>query len=157
MVKTHMSEKKYDLLSRYDVFLNVRTAAANRYYVLFLFFYKDYFTHKVVNKIMRAGHKRTAYAIWRTALYKLKKVLGFQPFFIFKHITFSMRQLFKINTVSVRNKVSYSPMLLEAHTQVSYGIEHLIAFARQLSVTDKITFADCICVVLLNSFICKAA
>ena len=76
-----MSAKKYELLCRYDSFLHVRKEKTYRYYILFLFFYKDYFIYKIINKLMKAGHKQIALYIMQDALIQLKYLLGFQPFF----------------------------------------------------------------------------
>jgi ribosomal protein S7 len=156
VIRVHISARKFELLNRYDMFLQVRKEKTNRYYVLFLFFYKDYLVYKVVNKLMRAGHKNKAFLLFRRALSTLKNILGFQPFFFFKHITFSMRQLFKVNTTTVRDSVTYLPAMLSAHNQVTYGIGHLIVCARALAVEDKLAISYGLCIVLLNCFICKA-
>jgi ribosomal protein S7 len=153
MVRVHMSAKKYELLSRYDRFLNIRKDTTFRYYVLFLFFYKDYFVYKIINKLMTAGHKHKALFVLKCALLRLKEILGFQPFFFFKHITFRMRQLFKVNTRVIRSKVTYYPVVLRAHNQVTYGISHLIKSSRQLCKEERHAMHDALSIILLNSFI----
>ncbi len=90
--------------------------SVNRYYVLFLFFYKDYFIGKIVTKLMKAGGKARAFIIFKNALFRLKRLLGFQPFFFSKHISFRMRQLFKVQTKTIRERnVTYLPLLLRPH------------------------------------------
>ncbi len=154
MVKTHVSETRFAFPEKYDSFLADRRNSVNRYYVLFLFFYKDYFIGKIVTKLMKAGGKARAFIIFKNALFRLKRLLGFQPFFFSKHISFRMRQLFKVQTKTIRERnVTYLPLLLRPHNQVNYGINHVIKCAHQVASTDKKTMPDALCVVLLNCFI----
>jgi ribosomal protein S7 len=153
MVRVHMSAKKYELLHKYDCLINVRKEKTYRYYVFFLFFSHDYFVYKLVNLIMKAGNKQRAILIVKEALKYLKQVLGFQPFFFFKHIAFRMRQIFKINTRVIRSKITYSPVFLRAHHQVTYGVGHIIKSAHQLCRTENKPMSLSLCIIFLNCFI----
>jgi len=149
-----MSALKYELLGRYDNFLCSRKDKLNRYYVFFLFFYKDYFINKIINKIMRSGNKYLALSVFRKALFFLKKKIGFQPFFFFKNLSFSMRQIFKVQKSIIRQiKITYLPLILKPHNQVTYGINHIIKSASQLVIDEKKAMSDALCIVLLNCFI----
>lgn len=157
MVKMHMSEWKYDFLGRYDNFLYARKDKINRYYILFLFFYKDYFLNKLITKLMRHGRKWISLKCVRQALWLLKKILGFQPFFFFKHISFRMRQLFKIQKTTIRKtKIIHLPLLLKSHNQVTYGINHLLSCAKQLCKSEKKNISEALCIILLNCFVSRA-
>jgi ribosomal protein S7 len=153
MARAHMSVKHYNLLRKYDSFLAVRADRLNKYYIMFLLFYKDYFVYKVVNNIMLAGNKQNAFRILRSSLSLLKKSLGFQPFFIFKHIVFKMRQIFKLNTVTVRQKVTYWPVFLHANKQLAYGIRQLVSNAYKLATEEHIEMHAALHIVFLNCFL----
>lgn len=148
-----MSVKQYNLLIKYDSLLAARVYTSNRYYIFFLMFYKDYFVYKLVSCIMQAGNKRKAWRIFLKAMQLLKKSVGFQPFFLFKHIVFRMRQIFKLNTVTIRNKVTYWPVFLPANKQMAYGISHLVYCADRLRKDEQLSMADALHIVLLNCFI----
>lgn len=152
MVRVHMSVKQYNLLQKYDHFLNVRSDKTNTYYILFLLFYKDYFMCKLINKLMIGGNKQKALRIFLNSLRLLKTSVGFQPFFIFKHIAFKLRQIFKLNTTVVRSKVIYLPIFIPASKQVAYGVSHLIYCALQLKKEERVSTAYALYVVLLNCF-----
>lgn len=116
--------------------------------------YKDYFIHKIINKIMCDGKKEQSFFIFRTSLFYLKVFLGYQPFFLFKHVAFRMRQLFTIQTKLIRKTKLYSmPLLLTPKNQITYGINHLLKCSRLLSLDEKITFSQSLYLVLLNCFI----
>lgn len=154
MVKIHFSETKFNLLNKYDSLLISRKNLHEKYYLLFLFFYRDYFIYKLVNKLMYNGEKLIALHILRSSLLMLKNIIGFQPFFLFKHICFKMRQLFKIQKKVIRqSKTFYLPLLLKPHNQVTYGINHIIKCSKQLSLEEKKPIHICLCIILLNSFI----
>lgn len=153
MVKLHMSELRYSFLVKYDYLLCNRKDKA-MHYMLFLFFYRDYFVSKMITKLMRRGRKGLAFNVLAGALFLLKKLLGFQPFFFFKHIAFNMRQLFKIRKVLLRQTKSiYYPMLLKPHNQVTYGINHLIKSSNELVLFEKKTMKESLCIVLFNCFL----
>jgi ribosomal protein S7 len=157
MVKTHVSELRYRVLSKYD---SISTSRKNKYTMLFLFFYKDYFLYKLLNKLMRNGNKYIALSILRQSLFILKQYIGFQPFFLFKHVSFRMRQLYKIEKKTVRrrnmdkeSKVYYRPLSLMPHNQIAYGINNLIICAKQLVRDEKQHMSKALSIVFLNSFI----
>jgi ribosomal protein S7 len=155
MANIHLSEHKYRFLQKYDVLLLSRK---NRYTMLFLFFYKDYFIYKILNKLMVDGNKYVAIAILRASLLQLKNYLGFQPFFIFKHVSFRMRQLFKVQKTIVgykdrESKEYYMPFLLKPHNQITYGINHLVACAKQIALEEHMPMPNAMSIVLLNSFV----
>jgi ribosomal protein S7 len=151
MVNVHMSARKYKFLHKYDSLLISRK---HRYTMFFTFPYRDYFVYKIINKLMSDGKKWLASHVSRQALIATKQAIGFQPFFLFKHISYSMRQLFKIQKTIVRQqKEYYLPLLLKPHNQVTYGINHLILCAKQLAREDKISIANAPSIVFLNSFI----
>ena len=152
MVRVHMSVTQHNLLQRYDSFLNVRLDKTNRYYILFLLFYKDYFMQKIVNKLMVDGKKQKAICIFVESLMLLKTSIGFQPFFLFKHVAFKLRQIFKINTIVVRSQTIYSPVFLKSNKQVAYGVTNLISCAMKLRKDEHLTMAYALNVVLLNCF-----
>jgi ribosomal protein S7 len=103
---------------------------------------------------MVRGRKLLALNVLKGALFLLKKLLGFQPFFFFKHIAFNMRQIFKIRKVLLRQtKVTYYPMLLKPHNQVTYGINHLIKCSKELVLFDNKTMMESVCIVLFNCFL----
>ena len=103
---------------------------------------------------MRRGRKGLAFNVLAGALFLLKKLLGFQPFFFFKHIAFNMRQVFKIRKVLLRQtKNIYYPMLLKPHNQVTYGINHLIKSSKELVLFEKKTMKESLCIVLFNCFL----
>jgi ribosomal protein S7 len=152
--RKHYGEKQYALSLRFDDLLNVRKDKVNRYFVFFLFFHKDYFVNKLITKIMRSGHKMIALSILKKALFHLKQVFGFQPFFFFKHVAFRMRQLFKVQKTTIRNiKNIYLPLFLKPHNQVSYGINHIMKCAREIAEEEHKTMSDASCVVLSNCFV----
>lgn len=154
MVKIHISEHKYSSLSRFDDLLINRQNKLNRYYVFFLFFYSDFFVYKIINKLMFHGKKSVALSLFRKSLSYLKSFLGFQPFFFFKHISFKMRQLFKIQKTLIRQSKSiYLPLLLKPHNQIIYGMNHLISCAKQLSLEEHLDISYSLSIVWLNSFI----
>jgi ribosomal protein S7 len=153
MVKLHMSERRYSLLLKYDHLLCNRREKS-LYYMFFLFFSRDYFVSKIVTKLMRRGRKDLALKTLKGALFLLKQLLGFQPFFFFKQIAFNMRQLFKIRKVLLRQtKSTYYPMLLKPHNQVTYGINHLIRSSKDIVLFEKRTMKESLCYVLFNCFI----
>lgn len=153
MVRVHTSIHRHDLLQRYDSFLNVRSDKTNRYYILFLLFYKDYFMYQIVSKLMKDGNKQRAIRIFRKSLILLKISIGFQPFFIFKHIAFKLRQIFKINTTITRSKTIYLPVFLKANKQVAYGVSNLISRATKLRYDEHVTMPHALNAVWLNSFL----
>jgi ribosomal protein S7 len=154
MVRIHQSAAQYDRLGRFDEILQSRYEVIGNMYTLPLFFYRDYFMHKLVNKLMRHGKKAVSYRVLWCTLQRIKYVFGFQPFFIFKHIVFGMRQLFKISKTVIRNRrVIYSPIVLKPHNQVTYGINHVIASAVQLVSDERIKMPAALCIVLSSCFL----
>ena len=57
-----MSEIRYQNLLKYDHLLHNKKDKA-MYYILFLFYYRDYFVIKLTNKLMRRGRKDLAYKV----------------------------------------------------------------------------------------------
>jgi ribosomal protein S7 len=149
-----MSAIQYELLGRYDSYSCLRKEKKNRYFTFSLFFYRDYFVRKLINKLMHDGERRKALLTAKAALWSLKKIFGFQPFFFFKHVAFRMRQLFKVDKTVIRQKVTYAPRTLRAHNQVTYGINHLVQSARLLSADERTHIAAAMGVVPANSFVC---
>ena len=148
-----MGEVSYNMLAKYDYLLCNKKDKA-MYYILFLFFYRDYFVSKIITKLMRRGLKGLAFNVFEDALFLLKKLIGFQPFFFFKHIAFNMRQIFKVRKVLLRQtKTSYYPMLLKPHNQVTYGINHLIKSSNELVSFENLNIKSSLCLVLFNCFV----
>jgi ribosomal protein S7 len=154
MIRFPNSNIKYDMLHRYDSFLSSKKYKIDRYYIYFLFFYKDYFLFKLINKLMKKGAKSAAIKVVRKSFFLLKQLLGFQPFFLFKHIAFQMRQLFKIQHTVIRSSLNiYYPLFLKPYNQISYGINHIVSGALQLKSEEKLVFPLALCIVLLNCFV----
>lgn len=127
------------------------------YSVHLLHFNSDYFTLKLLSRIMRAGKKAVAMRILIKALFALKKMFGFQPFFSFKHVAFSMRQLFKIYTVTLRKtRTIHTPAMLSPHNQISYGIGHVLACADIIQSTNKVGMDVGLATALANCFIYRS-
>ena len=148
-----MSELKYGLLLKYDHLLWNRQEKSI-YYMFFMFFSRDYFVSKLITKLMSRGRKELALKVLKGALFLLKQLLGFQPFFFFKQIAFNMRQLFKVRKVLLRQtKATYYPMLLKPHNQVTYGINHLIRSSKELVLFENRTMKESLCIVLFNCFL----
>lgn len=115
---------------------------------------QDYFTCKIVHQIMRKGNKSAALKLFRAALFILKKIMGFQPYFMFKRVAFGMRQLFKVNTLTIRQtRVLFKPNILRPHNQVSYGVNNIMSCMRDVRDTEKLKTPNAIAIILLNSFI----
>lgn len=157
MVKITISRKKNQMLRRYDnliVWRNCGNVNSLLYSIFFFFFYRDYFINKIITKIMRNGKKELSFFIFRKALFFLKSFFGFQPFFMFKHVAFKMRQLFTIQTKLIRKSRLYTlPLLLTPGNQITYGINHLIKCARQVVLDEHTTFSVALYIVFLNCFV----
>lgn len=123
-------------------------------FICYSFFYKDYFVCKLINKLMRKGKKAVALSVIKHSFFLLKRKLGFQPFFYFKHIIFQMRQLFKVQKTVLRQvNVTYFPLLLKPSNQLNYGINHIVKGADQLVRDEKLKISDAISIILLNCFV----
>lgn len=147
------------MLRRYDNLIAWRdNGNANRnsllYSVFFFMFYRDYFINKIITKIMHHGKKELSIFIFRKALFLLKNFFGFQPFFLFKHVAFKMRQLFTIQTKLIRKTRLYTlPLLLTPSNQITYGINHVIKCAKQVLAEEHTTFSVALFIVFLNCFV----
>lgn len=159
MAKVTISIKKNMMLRRYDNLIAWRdNGNTNRnsllYSVFFFMFYRDYFINKIITKIMHNGKKELSLYIFRKTLFMLKNFFGFQPFFLFKHVAFKMRQLFTIQTKLIRKTRLYTlPLLLTPGNQITYGINHLIKCAKQVVVDEHTTFSVALYIVFLNCFV----
>jgi len=154
MVRMHSSAMQYDMFQVYASLSHDgrKRRTFGRLYMLFLFFYKDYFTWKVVNRFMSDGKKLRSITTVHLALYYMKRTVGFQPFSYFKNVVFGMRQLFKLRSVTVRGKTTYIPHVLAPHNQIGYGVNHVIYGTEQILMGGaKLTLPGSSCVVLLNS------
>lgn len=131
----------------------------------------DPFIVKFINKLMKQGKKRTSLVLLRQVLFLLKQKVGFQPFFILKHIAFHARQLFRFTRITFHNKKDkkkkkenekeqeqeqeqvtrqiFIPFFLKTHNQLAYSINHIFACARGMK---DMPFYKALFFVLLNCF-----
>ena len=152
LVREHRSSMLFSYLSALDTVLKHKSDTA--YTVPPLLFSYDYMIVKLICRLTRHGRKSIASRIFINALRELKHVIGFQPFFAFKDISFGMRQLFKIYKVTIRKtKVIHTPAILKQHNQISYGLNNLLLGARQIHKSEHAKMHVALAVMLCNCFI----
>ena len=118
-----------------------------------LLFTNDYVIIKLICRLMRHGRKFLAFKILIRALMELKRIFGFQPFFSFKHYALGMRQLFKTYKVTIRGtKIIQTPAILQAHNQVTYGLNNLICCKNDIKRSERIKTHVALSIVFANTF-----
>jgi len=65
-----------------------------------------------------------------------------------------MRQIFKAQKTVIRQvKVTYLPLLLKPYNKVTYGINHIIASSKQISLDENKKMFEAMSIVLINCFV----